>query len=66
MTTKMVVCTLCQHQIPAEYLRVHREQETKEIEQYTVELIKQNNPEWTENDPTCQKCWDYYRHLKPR
>jgi hypothetical protein len=26
-----------------------------------VELIKQSHPDWSENDPTCQKCWDEFR-----
>jgi hypothetical protein len=62
MSTK-TVCSLCQHEIPAEYLMKHREEETREIIEYTVGLIKSNHPEWTQNDTTCQKCWDYYRAL---
>jgi hypothetical protein len=43
-------------------LRAHQAQETKDIIAYTVELIRQGHPEWSETDPTCQKCWDEYRN----
>jgi len=61
MPTDKIICSLCQHEIPAAYLRAHRERETRDIVAYTVELIKQGHPEWSENDPTCQKCWDEYQ-----
>jgi hypothetical protein len=61
MPTAKTVCSLCQHEIPTAYLRAHRAQETRDIVAYTVELIKQSHPEWTESDPTCQKCWDEYQ-----
>jgi len=57
------ICSLCQHEIPAGYLMKHREEETREIVEYTVSLIKSNHPEWTQTDSMCQKCWDYYRAL---
>jgi hypothetical protein len=41
----------------------HREEETREIIEYTVGLIKSNHPEWAQNDATCQKCWEYYRSI---
>jgi hypothetical protein len=63
MPAPTLICSLCQHQIPAAYLRQHYESEKKEIEAYTIELIKQSNPEWTEEDPTCQKCWDHYKEI---
>jgi hypothetical protein len=62
MTSNKIICSVCQEEIPAEYLRVHQAQENKEIVAYTIELIKQNHPDWTDSDPTCQKCWDQYRH----
>ena len=63
MPSKKVICSLCQHEIPESYLREHQKEETKEIIAYTIDLIKQGHPEWSENDPTCQKCWDEYRGL---
>jgi hypothetical protein len=65
MPSDQIVCSLCQHKIPAEYLRAHRAQEKRDIEEYTIELIKQSHPDWSENDPTCQKCWDEYRSASP-
>jgi len=61
MTTNTIICSICQLEIPAELLRVHQARENKEIVSYTIELIKQAHPEWSEGDPTCQKCWDKYR-----
>jgi hypothetical protein len=61
MPSNKLTCSLCQHEIPAAYLRAHQAQETKEIVAYTIELIKQGHPEWSDIDPTCQKCWDQYR-----
>jgi hypothetical protein len=63
MKTSKIICSLCRHEIPASYLHVHREQESREIVDYTIGLIKARHPEWTENDPACQKCWEYYRNL---
>lgn len=61
MPPRQIICSLCQHQIPETFLRAHRAQETREIVAYTIELIKQGPPDWSENDPTYQKCWDEYR-----
>jgi len=63
MAMDTLVCSLCQHEIPAAFLRAHQEREKKEIVAYTIELIKQAHPEWSENDPTCQKCWDEFRSV---
>jgi hypothetical protein len=63
MPSDKIICSLCQHEIPAAHLRDHRERETRDIVAYTVELIKQGHPEWSENDSTCQKCWDEYEKL---
>jgi hypothetical protein len=60
MTATTITCSLCQHQIPAAFLSRHQEQDRKEIAAYTVELIKQSHPDWSDSDPTCQKCWDEY------
>jgi hypothetical protein len=63
MASTKSICSLCQHEIPTEYLMKHREEETREIIEYTVGLIKSNHPEWAQNDATCQKCWEYYRSI---
>ena len=31
--------------------------------EYTLGMIKERHPEWIKNDPTCQRCWDYYKNL---
>jgi len=66
MNSSTLICSLCQHEIPATYLRAHREQEAREMEQYTIDFIKSRHPDWTENDPTCQKCWDQYEGMQPK
>lgn len=66
MNTTKTTCSLCLHDIPASELRAHREQETREILDYTIAMIKDRHPEWTADDPTCQLCWDYYRNIPAR
>lgn len=63
MSNALAHCPLCKHDVPASQLRARREQETREIVEYAVNLIKARHPEWTENDPVCQRCWDYYQSL---
>jgi len=60
MPSDKIICSLCQHEISAAHLRAHQARETKDIVAYTIELIEQAHPDWSENDPTCQKCWDQY------
>ncbi len=61
MSPETIICTLCQHEIPAAHLRARREEEPLEITTHTIQLIKEDHPEWTERDPVCQRCWDEYR-----
>ena len=32
-------------------------------EEYLLELIRRDHPEWHEKKNTCRKCVDYYRRL---
>ncbi|RJP28747.1 MAG: hypothetical protein C4533_02870 [Candidatus Omnitrophota bacterium] len=32
-------------------------------EEYLLELIRKDHPEWKEKDKTCHKCVEYYRRL---
>ncbi|MFA5200573.1 MAG: hypothetical protein WC442_06730 [Candidatus Omnitrophota bacterium] len=32
-------------------------------EEYLLELIKKDHPEWAKDDKTCHKCIEYYRKL---
>ena len=41
----------------------HRAEEKQLAVEYTISLIKQRHPEWSETDPVCRRCWDYYRSL---
>ena len=63
MTATKTTCSLCQHDIASSDLRAHRKCETREIVEYTINMIKSRHPEWVANDPTCQMCWDYYQSL---
>jgi hypothetical protein len=56
-------CPLCQEVFPLTDLFSHAERESKEIEQYTIEMIKSQHPEWVKEDAACPKCWEYYNNL---
>ena len=32
-------------------------------EEYIIDLIRRNHPEWKEDAKTCHKCVEYYRKL---
>jgi hypothetical protein len=32
-------------------------------EEYLIELIRKDHPEWKEGEKTCPKCIEYYRKL---
>lgn len=34
-----------------------------EFEQYVLDVIKKEHPEWVESDGACPRCLDYYRSL---
>ena len=63
MTATKATCSLSQHDSSTDELQKHREEETKAMIEYTLGMIKERHPEWTKNDPTCQRCWDYYKNL---
>lgn len=63
MTATKTICSLCHHSIATSELRAHREHETREMVEYTINMIKSRHPEWAENDPSCQRCWNYYQSL---
>ncbi len=58
-----VTCSLCTHVVPRRHLHQHQAGENRAVVEYTINLIKSRHPEWTEGDPSCQKCWDFYRQL---
>ena len=50
----MEYCKLCDK--PAEVI-------VEQIENSVIEMIKKNNPEWVEDDGSCEKCVSYYQNL---
>jgi len=50
----MEYCKLCDK--PAEIL-------ISQIEASVLEMIKKNNPEWVEEDGSCEKCISHYKNL---
>jgi hypothetical protein len=63
MSARKVHCPLCNEDVPATLLYDHQAEEKRSAVEYTLSIIKQRQPEWTETDPVCQLCWDYYRNL---
>lgn len=63
MNEEKAVCSLCQHEIDAKDLHRHRQEETKEIIDYTISLIKSRHPAWVAENGVCVKCWEHYRNL---
>jgi hypothetical protein len=45
MTDTKTTCSLCQHDIASSELRAHRERETREIVEYTINMIKARHPD---------------------
>lgn len=50
----MSTCQLCGE--PAESLH-------QVAEQFVIDTIKKNNPQWVETDGSCAKCVEYYRNF---
>jgi hypothetical protein len=44
MTATKTTCSLCQHDISTHELKKHREEETKEMIEYTLGMIKDRHP----------------------
>jgi hypothetical protein len=63
MPATTVHCPLCNEIVPATMLYDHQAEENRVAVEYTLSLIKERHQEWSETDPVCQRCWDYYRKL---
>lgn len=63
MTKTTILCALCGEQVPPAQLYDHKAADNRAAVEYTLSVIKDRHPEWTENDPACRRCWDYYREL---
>ncbi len=51
-------CQICNRQIDDFASLSH-----VKAEEYILELIRRDHPEWKERKRTCKKCVDYYRKL---
>ncbi|HNW92750.1 MAG TPA: hypothetical protein PKM88_07575 [bacterium] len=51
-------CAICNREIDEAAGLAHIK-----AEEYLLELIRRDHPEWHEKKNTCQKCVDYYRRL---
>lgn len=54
-------CPRCGKTIQAPMLLAHAK-----AEEYLIELIKRDHPEWVQPDGTCSRCSNYYRVLAQR
>ncbi len=63
MSQLTVLCPLCGEQVPAGQLYDHKAADNRAAVAYTISVIKDRHPEWTQDDPACRRCWDYYRTL---
>ena len=52
------VCQICGREIDESVALMHAK-----AEEYLLELIRRDHPEWKETKNTCPKCSDYYRVL---
>ncbi len=55
----ITTCSLCGHRVATENLSQHRETELKQIEKFTIQMIKRSHPEWDEGGDVCTQCWDH-------
>ncbi len=51
-------CQLCDREIDDFASIAHAK-----AEEYLIELIRRDHPEWKEHEKTCHKCIEYYRKL---
>lgn len=51
-------CQLCQREIDERVALTHIK-----TEEYLIDLIKKDHPEWNKDKKTCHSCVEYYRRL---
>lgn len=51
-------CQICEREINEYVSLTHIK-----AEEYIIELIRKDHPDWETKDKTCHKCLDYYRKL---
>ena len=52
------VCPICNRRVDEKTALTHIK-----AEEYLLELIRKDHPEWKEGQGACPKCMDYYRQL---
>lgn len=55
-SSEKIICPLCNDAVDKLLYRFHIDDERT-----VIDRIKQNNPQWTEEDGICSRCVDYYR-----
>jgi hypothetical protein len=58
MEQKKYKCQICGRMVHEEHALVH-----VKADEYLIELIKKDHPQWQEKDKSCPKCIAYYREL---
>lgn len=53
-----VMCPLCGMELAPESIEIHRL-----AEEYVLEKIRADHPEWIADDGACPKCVEFYRAL---
>ncbi|MFH1622676.1 MAG: hypothetical protein ABIA97_06120 [Candidatus Omnitrophota bacterium] len=57
-TSDKYVCQICAREVDKSIALTHIK-----AEEYLLELIRRDHPEWKTEDNTCHECVDYYRKL---
>lgn len=55
---KTYQCQICSRTVHQEHALEHIK-----TEEYLIELIKKDHPQWQHKGPTCKECIEYYRKL---
>ena len=50
----MAICALCGHEIDSV---------SHIMEQFVIDAIKKDHPDWKQQDGSCSKCIEYYKRL---
>jgi len=58
MFKKEILCPLCGEEVSQDIFQAHFQ-----AEQYVLDRIVQEHPEWKESDGGCKKCMEYYKEL---
>ena len=51
-------CPICKKDVDENVAEI-----CKDAENWTIQTIKRLHPDWVEENGSCSKCLDYYKHL---